>query len=79
MSHDIFEPFSCPECDKKFKCRSTLNTHRRIHTGEKSFACADCDKMFKHKNHLNIHRRIHTGESRLHALIVARSSIRVAI
>ena len=39
-----------------------MNSHRRIHTGEKPLACPDCGKMFIERGALNVHRRIHTDE-----------------
>nr|2ENA_A Chain A, Zinc finger protein 224 [Homo sapiens] len=29
------KPFRCDTCDKSFRQRSALNSHRMIHTGEK--------------------------------------------
>ncbi|XP_040283794.1 gastrula zinc finger protein XlCGF8.2DB-like [Bufo bufo] len=54
--------FHCGECGKQFKQRSSLNVHRRIHTGENLFACSMCLKNFPKKSLLIRHERIHTGE-----------------
>ena len=52
----------CDFCVKEFRNQSTLQIHRRTHTGEKPYKCDVCDKAFNTPSQLQIHRRIHTGE-----------------
>ena len=54
--------WQCLYCLKSFLCRSALENHQRIHTGEKPFKCTHCGRCFSHqgnlKQHLHIHREV---------------------
>ncbi|KYO44398.1 zinc finger protein 574 [Alligator mississippiensis] len=54
--------FECSECKKLFSTETSLQVHRRIHTGERPYPCPDCGKAFRQSTHLKDHRRLHTGE-----------------
>ena len=56
---DENKPFACDICEKSFKQKAYLTTHRRIHTGEKPYECDICKKFFSHNNTLVMHMRVH--------------------
>ncbi|XP_075931671.1 uncharacterized protein LOC142931579 isoform X3 [Anarhichas minor] len=59
------KPFSCTECDRRFRTKGGMKRHMMTHTGEKPFSCSVCRKSFAQSADLEIHMRIHTGEKRL--------------
>ncbi|NXN75131.1 ZNF85 protein, partial [Himantopus himantopus] len=42
--------------------RSSLITHRRIHTSDMPYKCPDCGKSYRISNNLRRHRKTHTDE-----------------
>ena len=50
-------PFQCDICHKKFRQRSYLNVHKRIHAGVMPYKCNICNRMFRQKTHVVKHKR----------------------
>jgi uncharacterized C2H2 Zn-finger protein len=54
--------FMCPDCDKTFTQKKSLNRHINSHTKEKRFGCDSCDKRFKRKEDCDRHKLTHSGK-----------------
>ena len=55
-------PFNCTICEKSFKRRSSLATHKFIHTDLKPHVCGECNKRFLRKSDLKKHGLMHSGK-----------------
>lgn len=47
--------YVCEHCGRCVDSPSQLETHRRVHTGERPFHCPKCDKCYKRNAHLTQH------------------------
>lgn len=54
--------FVCSCCRKGFTSWRSLETHMRVHTGERPYGCPQCGKRFTQSGHLKTHQSVHTGE-----------------
>ncbi|KAK3933311.1 Zinc finger protein 771 [Frankliniella fusca] len=54
--------FICHLCDRRYKKKSHLERHFRVHTGVRPFGCPMCEKRFAVRSILKQHIRVHTGE-----------------
>jgi hypothetical protein len=56
-------PHACGRCGRRFKRRSALIIHQRIHSGDRPFACpfAGCGLRFSDGSNFRRHRLLHEG------------------
>nr|XP_027217995.1 zinc finger protein 84-like [Penaeus vannamei] len=54
--------FSCEVCGRKYRCKSRLVAHIRVHTKEKPFSCKVCNKSFLRKDYVVEHMKVHSSE-----------------
>merc|ERR1719233_1847579 len=54
--NDMYDrEYTCKDCGKVFKQLSNLDTHMRIHSGQRPFKCEICEKGFTQKAHKEKH------------------------
>lgn len=58
--------FPCPNCDKVFVRKPSLNIHMSLHTNFRPFECKVCFKSFAVHWDLKSHERIHTNIYKCH-------------
>ncbi|XP_004595197.2 zinc finger and BTB domain-containing protein 32 isoform X1 [Ochotona princeps] len=52
-------PYSCPVCGKRFSLKHQMETHHRVHTGEKPFSCGLCPQRSRDFSAMAKHLRTH--------------------
>ncbi|KAL4217651.1 Sal-like protein 1 [Mactra antiquata] len=52
--------FECQTCGKKLTSSGALQTHMRVHTGEKPYRCDICDRPFSFKSNCTRHMLTHS-------------------
>ena len=53
--------YSCDQCDKVYRHRSSLHSHYRTHTGQ-LYTCLVCARTFSHQSTLIKHQRVHSKQ-----------------
>ena len=62
MDHRGEKPYTCDLCDAKFKLKTCLKRHFKVHSGEKPFECKTCGLKFSDSGHMKTHQsRVHEG------------------
>ncbi|XP_006899781.1 PREDICTED: zinc finger and BTB domain-containing protein 32 [Elephantulus edwardii] len=52
-------PYSCLVCGKRFSLKHQMETHHRVHTGEKPFSCSLCPQRSRDFSAMTKHLRTH--------------------
>lgn len=56
------QPFTCEECGKSLKTKTSYDTHMRLHSGLKPYSCDICGKKFTQKGNLRSHQETHEDQ-----------------
>ncbi|XP_078215210.1 zinc finger and BTB domain-containing protein 32 isoform X2 [Callithrix jacchus] len=52
-------PYACSVCGKRFSLKHQMETHYRVHTGEKPFSCSLCPQRSRDFSAMTKHLRTH--------------------
>ncbi|KAK3086102.1 hypothetical protein FSP39_013584 [Pinctada imbricata] len=55
----VSDPNQCVICHRVLSCKSALQMHYRIHTGERPYKCKICGRAFTTKGNLKTHMGVH--------------------
>nr|QRF78287.1 Sall [Terebratalia transversa] len=58
----LTDPNQCVICHRVLSCKSALQMHYRIHTGERPFKCKICGRSFTTKGNLKTHMGVHRSK-----------------
>jgi hypothetical protein len=54
--------YQCPDCEKSYRAKETLNRHRKNHSRHVDHVCHVCHVGFRRKDLLLRHYKIHRGD-----------------
>ena len=64
----LTDPNQCAICKRVLSCKSALQMHYRVHTGERPFKCKICRRAFTTKGNLKTHMGVHRSKPPLRML-----------
>ena len=59
LDSKLSDPNECIICHKVLSCKSALQMHYRIHTGQRPYKCKICKRTFTTKGNLKTHMSVH--------------------
>ncbi|PVD21166.1 hypothetical protein C0Q70_19333 [Pomacea canaliculata] len=62
IEQKITDPNQCVICHRVLSCKSALQMHYRIHTGERPYRCKICGRCFTTKGNLKTHMGVHRAK-----------------
>ncbi|XP_064610484.1 sal-like protein 1 isoform X2 [Liolophura sinensis] len=62
IEQKLTDPNQCVICHRVLSCKSALQMHYRIHTGERPFRCKICGRSFTTKGNLKTHMGVHRAK-----------------